>query len=121
MNVWCLCSSVAGTFLDFGTEEYSRVIFLGTEKYKITEKYTLFSCSGSYTKVAQQVALGEREALGRPNNSLVLHPIFKMGENYTVHPSSNSTKVLPSSGTPLGAPNSRLQLLDSDKFCYDFM
>jgi hypothetical protein len=37
---WC-----PGIFLDFGTEEYSSVIFLGTEKYNKTEEDTLFSCS----------------------------------------------------------------------------
>jgi hypothetical protein len=38
-----LCSSVTGTFLSFGTEEYISVIFLGTEEYKKIEEDTLFS------------------------------------------------------------------------------
>jgi hypothetical protein len=37
--------SVLGTFLGFGTEEYSSVIFLGTDEYNKTEGHTLFSCS----------------------------------------------------------------------------
>jgi hypothetical protein len=38
-------SSVPGIFLGFGTEEYSSVIFLGTEEYNKTEECTLFSYS----------------------------------------------------------------------------
>jgi hypothetical protein len=45
MNIYCLCLSVLGTFLGFGTEEYSSVIFLGTDEYNKTEEHTLFSCS----------------------------------------------------------------------------
>jgi hypothetical protein len=41
-----LSLSVHATFLGAGTEEYSPVIFLGTKKYKVTEEYNLFSCSG---------------------------------------------------------------------------
>jgi hypothetical protein len=41
-----LSLSVHATFLGAGTEEYSQVIFLGTKKYKVTEEYNLFSCSG---------------------------------------------------------------------------
>jgi hypothetical protein len=36
---------VPGIFLDFGTEEYSSVIFLGIEEYDKTKVDTLFSCS----------------------------------------------------------------------------
>jgi hypothetical protein len=41
-----LSSSVQATFLGAGTEKYSLVIFLVTEKYKIIKEYTLFSYSG---------------------------------------------------------------------------
>jgi hypothetical protein len=37
--------SVTGTFLGFSTDEYIRVIFLGTEEYIKTEEDTLFSYS----------------------------------------------------------------------------
>jgi hypothetical protein len=43
-----LYSSVSGIFLGFGTEEYSSVIFLGTEEYKKPEEDTLFSCSAPH-------------------------------------------------------------------------
>jgi hypothetical protein len=39
------CMSMTGTFLDFGTEEYTRVIFLRTEEYIKTEEDSLFSSS----------------------------------------------------------------------------
>jgi uncharacterized membrane protein len=42
MNIRCLCSSVENIDVGFGTEEYSIVIFLGTEEYTKTEKDTLF-------------------------------------------------------------------------------
>jgi hypothetical protein len=42
-----LYSSVSSTFLGFGTEKSSSVIFLRTEKYKKIKKGTLFSCSDS--------------------------------------------------------------------------
>jgi hypothetical protein len=37
--------SVPSTFLDFGTKEFSSVIFLGTKEYKISEEDILFSSS----------------------------------------------------------------------------
>jgi hypothetical protein len=37
--------SVTSIFLSSGTEEYITVILLGTEKYKSTDEFTLFSCS----------------------------------------------------------------------------
>jgi hypothetical protein len=40
-----LRSSMPGIFLDFGTEEYSSIIFLVTEEHKKTKEDTLFSCS----------------------------------------------------------------------------
>jgi hypothetical protein len=40
-----LCTLVPGTFLGFSTEEYIRVIFLGTEEYIKIKKDTMFSCS----------------------------------------------------------------------------
>jgi hypothetical protein len=43
-----LCSSIVAIFLGSFTEEYITFIFLGTEEYKITEEWTMFSCSGSY-------------------------------------------------------------------------
>jgi hypothetical protein len=42
-----LCSSVTGTFLSFGIEEYISVIFLSIGEYKQTEEDTLFSYSAS--------------------------------------------------------------------------
>jgi hypothetical protein len=36
---------VPDIFLDLGAKEYISVIFIGTEEYKKTEVYTLFSCS----------------------------------------------------------------------------
>jgi hypothetical protein len=40
-----LYSSVISIFLSSGAEEYITVIFLGTEEYKSTDEFTLFSCS----------------------------------------------------------------------------
>jgi hypothetical protein len=40
-----LCMLVTSTLPGFGTEEYIRVIFLGTGEYIKTEEDTLFSCS----------------------------------------------------------------------------
>jgi hypothetical protein len=45
MNIGALCSSVNGISLSVGTEEYSTVILLGTEKYIHTEEDTMFSYS----------------------------------------------------------------------------
>jgi hypothetical protein len=42
-----LRTSVTDTFLDFGTEEYIRVIFLNTDEYIKIEKDTIFSYSKS--------------------------------------------------------------------------
>jgi hypothetical protein len=41
-----LCSSIEDIFLGSDTEEYSIVIFLGTDEDKKIEKCTPFSCSG---------------------------------------------------------------------------
>jgi hypothetical protein len=43
MNVLSVYSSVTFTFISLGTEEYICVIFLGTEEFKKTEEYFLFS------------------------------------------------------------------------------
>jgi hypothetical protein len=40
-----LHSSVSGIFLSFSAEEYSSVIFLGTEEYNKIDECTMFSCS----------------------------------------------------------------------------
>jgi hypothetical protein len=40
-----LYSSVSSTFLSFGIEEYSSVIFFGIEEYKKPEEDIMFSCS----------------------------------------------------------------------------
>jgi hypothetical protein len=37
--------SVTSIFLSSGTKEYITVILLGTEEYKSTDEFTLFSCS----------------------------------------------------------------------------
>jgi hypothetical protein len=40
-----LYSSVPSTFLNFGTEEFSSIIFLSTEEYKNLKEDALFSCT----------------------------------------------------------------------------
>jgi hypothetical protein len=42
MNIRGSCSSVSDRFINFSTEEYSTVIFLGTEEYTITVECILF-------------------------------------------------------------------------------
>jgi hypothetical protein len=41
--------SVPGIFLGFGTDEYSSIIFLGTEEYNKDEEDTMFSYSVSFS------------------------------------------------------------------------
>jgi hypothetical protein len=51
-----LHSSVPNSFINFGTKEYSSVIFLGTEEYKKTEEGTLFSYSDPQDNMCHHVS-----------------------------------------------------------------